>query len=98
MTVRWTVIKEKVAGGGAQANGRTAPGVLLTLSILSSNSVPDPDNGVKSFERADIRSVRIGPGPDRTAPATFQFPPVNPACCIGGLEKVTTVSSKVKSP
>ena len=38
-------MKKKLSGGGAQTNGLTAPGVLLTLSILSSNSVPDPDNG-----------------------------------------------------
>ena len=91
-------IKKKLSDGGAQTNGLIAPGVLLTLSILSSNSVPEPDNGVKSFEKADIRSVLIGPDPDRTAPDTFQLPPVSPACCTGGLEKVTTVSSKVKSP
>ena len=91
-------IKKKLSGGGAQTNGLVAPGVLLTLNILNSNSVPDPDRGVKSFDKADMRSVLIGPGPARTAPDTFQLPPVSPACCTGGLAKLTTVSSKVKSP
>jgi hypothetical protein len=36
-------------GGAAQVNG--VPCVaLLTVLILSSNRVPDPDNGAKSFE------------------------------------------------
>jgi hypothetical protein len=91
-------IKKKLSGGAAQTNGLISPGVLLTRSIRSSNSVPDPDNGVKSFEMAEIRSVLMGPVPGRTAADTFQLPPVSPACCTGGFEKVTTVSSKVKSP
>ena len=90
-------IKKKLSGGGAQTNGLIAPGVLLTLSILSSNSVPDPDRGVKSFDKADMRSVLIGPVPGRMAAARFQLPPVSPACCTGGFAKVTIVSSKVKS-
>jgi len=53
---------------------------------------------VKSFEKADTRSVLIGPGPGSTFPETFQLPPVSPEFCTGGLEKVATVSSKVKSP
>ena len=91
-------IKKKLSGGGAQTNGLIAPGVLLTLSILSSNRVPDPESGVKSFEKADMRSVLSGPAPGRTFPDTFQLPPVSPACCAGGFAKVTIVSSKVKSP
>ena len=91
-------IKKKLSGGAAQTKGLIAPAVLLTLSILNSNSVPDPESGVKSFEMADMRSVLIGPGPGRIFAATFQLPAVSPACCTGGLEKVTTVSSKVKSP
>ena len=53
---------------------------------------------MKSFEKADTRSVLIGPGPGSTFPETFQFPPVSPEFCTGGLEKKATVSSKVKSP
>ena len=53
---------------------------------------------MKSFEKADTRSVLIGPVPGRTFPDTFQLPPVSPAFCTGSLWKVTTLSSKVKSP
>ena len=53
---------------------------------------------MKSFEKADTRNVLIGPGPGSTFPETFQLPPVSPEFCTGGLEKVATVSSKVKSP
>ena len=45
-----------------------------------------------------MRSVLIGPGPGRTFPDTFQLPPVSPAFRTGSLWKVTTLSSKVKSP
>ena len=45
-----------------------------------------------------MRSVRIGPGPGSTLPDTFQLPPVSPAFCTGWFWKVTTLSSKVKSP
>jgi hypothetical protein len=45
-----------------------------------------------------MRSVLIGPVPARTFPDTFQLPPVSPAFDTGGLWKVTTLSSKVKSP
>ena len=44
--------KIKLFGATAQSNGLIAPGVLLTLSILSSKSVPEPDRGMKSFEKA----------------------------------------------
>ena len=71
--------------------------MLLTLSILSSNSVPDPVSGAKSFEKADMRRVLIVPVP-RMLLVTFQFPAVSPACCTGGFEKLTTDESKVKSP
>src|SRR5204862_2991381 len=54
--------------------------------------------GAKSFEKADIRSVLIGPLPGRTFPDTFQLPAVSPAFCTGGLSKVIALSSKVKSP
>ena len=45
-----------------------------------------------------MRSVLIGPGPSRTFPDTFQLPAVSPAFDTGWLWKVTTLSSKVKSP
>ena len=91
-------MKIKLFGSAAQTNGLIAPGVLLTLSILRVNNVPDPFRGVKSFEKADMRRVLIGPPPGRMLPETFQLTPVSPAPATGGLEKVQTVSSKVKSP
>ena len=99
-------MKIKLSGVGCHTKGVVAPGVLLTLSILISKSVPDPDKGVKSFEKADMRSVLIvlgvadapGVGVGRTLPVTFQLPLVRPAMRAGGLEKVNTVESKVKSP
>src|SRR6202049_4472359 len=90
-------MKMKLSGGAAQSNCVLCA-ALLTLVILSSNTVPDPDSGVKSFEKADTRSVLIGPGPGSTFPDTFQLPPVIPAFCTGSLWKLTTLSSKVKSP
>ena len=45
-----------------------------------------------------MRSVLIGPVPGRTFPDTFQLPAVSPAFDTGSLWKVTTLSSKVKSP
>ena len=96
---RLASMKIKLFGFAAQTNGLIAPGALLTLSILSLNNVPDPFSGVKSFEKADMRRVLIGPGPGRTLPDTVQLEaPVSPAAATGGLEKVQTVSSKVKSP
>lgn len=92
-------MKKKLSGGFAQVKGVISPGVLLTLSILNSKRVPAPDRGVKSSENADIRRVLIGPGPGKTFPETFQFPPVRPAFWIGELVvKLQTVSLKVKSP
>ena len=92
-------MKTKLFGGGAQTNWLVLPGVLLTRSILRLKSVPDPLSGVKSSEKADMRKVLIGPGPGRMFAVTFQFPPpVSPAACTKGAGKVTTVSSKVKSP
>jgi hypothetical protein len=73
--------------------------VLLTLSILNSYSVPDPERGTKSFEKADTRRVLIGPAPGRTFPDTFQLPAVSPAFCTGlTVGKEMTVESKSKSP
>ena len=88
----------KLSGSAAQTNGLVSPGVLLTLSILRLKSGPDPFNGVKSSEKAETRSVLIGPGPGKTLPDTTQLLAVSPADETGGLWKVTMVSSKVKSP
>ena len=49
------------------------------------------------MEKAETRSVLIGPGPGRIFPDTFQLVPVSPAGSVNGLEKVTTLWSKVKS-
>jgi hypothetical protein len=62
------------------------------------NKTPEPERGVKSFEKAEIRRVRIGPLPGRMLPDTFQFVAVRPVPDTGGFWKVITVSSKVKSP
>ena len=75
-----------------------APGVLLTLVMFRLNRVPEPESGVKSSEKADMRRVLIGPTPGRTLAVTFQLPPVSPAPETGVIWKVATVSSKVKSP
>jgi hypothetical protein len=95
-------MKIKLSGSAAQTNGLISPGVLLTLSILRLNSVPDPFSGVKSFEKADIRRVLIVPGPVlRMFEETFQLTLVSPAPCVGpgeAVRKVTTAESKVKSP
>ena len=90
-------MKKKPFGGSAQSNELTAPGVLLTLSIFISNSVPAPDSGVKSFDKADTRRVLIVPDPS-TFPETFQLPAVRPAFCTGGFAKLTIDESNVKSP
>ncbi len=76
--LRFVSIKKKLSGDGRQLNCVVRL-VEATLSNRSSNRVPDPDNGVKSFEYAEIRSVLIGPGPAKIFPATFQLPFVIPA-------------------
>ena len=92
-------MKKKLSGGESQTNGLISPGVLLTLSILRLNSVPDPLSGVKSFEKAEMRRVLIVPGPVlRMFAETFQLPAVSPAFCNCGVAKLTTAESKVKSP
>src|ERR1051325_3699418 len=91
-------MKMKSLGAAAQVRAVFAPGVLLTRVMFRLNKVPAPDRGVKSFEKAEIRRVLIGPLPDRTLPETFQLLEVSPAGETGGFWKVTTVSSKVKSP
>jgi hypothetical protein len=91
-------MKIKLSGSAAQTNGLVLPGVLLTLSILRLNSVPEPFNGVKSSEKADMRRVLIVPVPGRMLAETFQLPEVSPAAFTNGDEKLTTAESKVKSP
>ena len=75
-----------------------APGVLLTLVMFRLNRVPEPESAVESVEKAEMRRVLIGPPPGRMLPDTFQLVALSPADDTGGLWKVTTVWSKVKSP
>ena len=82
-----------MSGSGFQTNGLVAPGVLLTLTILRLNNVPDPFSGMKSFEMAERRAVLSGPGPGRRFRAMFQLLAVSPAPCTNGDEKLTTVES-----
>ena len=96
--LRSVSIKIKLFGSAAQVRAVLAPGVLLTRVIFRLNKVPEPESGVKSLEKAEIRKVLIGPPPGRTLPETFQFVEVSPALETGGFWKVTTVESKVKSP
>ena len=97
--VRSVSMKIKLSGAGFQTNGLIAPGVLLTLTILRLNNVPDPFNGVLSCEKADMRRVLIVPGPLLVMfPATIQLLAVSPAAATGGLAKLTIAESKVKSP
>lgn len=88
----------KLFGGALQTNGLAEPGVLLTLSILRLNNVPDPVRGVKLCEMPDRRRVLIGPGPGRMPAERFQPLAVSPAAWIAVAAKVTTDESKVKSP
>src|SRR5258708_2405230 len=76
---------------GAQVSAVLAPGVLLTLRILSSNSVPDPSSGTKSLLKADRRAVLIPVGGVGRMPIEmFQFALlVRPALCTGGVPKPT---------
>jgi hypothetical protein len=91
--------KIKLCGAGFQTNGLVAPGLLLTLTILRLNNVPDPFNGVLSCEKADMRRVLSVPGPLLIMfPATAQLLEVSPAAATGGLAKLTIAESKVKSP
>src|SRR5438876_12286153 len=85
---RLVSIKIKLFGGAAQVSAVLAPGVLLTLVMFRLNKVPEPESGVKSFEKAEMRRVLIGPPPGRTFPVTFQLPAVSPALEIGGFWQV----------
>ena len=90
-------MNSKSLGEAPQTNGVLAPGLLLTRVIFRLNKVPEPESGVKSFEKAETRSVLIVPLP-RTLPDTFQLVPVSPAADTGGFWNVTIDESKVKSP
>ena len=87
-------MKRKLSGAGRQTNGLISPRVLLTLSILSSNSVPDPLSGVAGDEEAVTRRVLIEPGPLLImVPETVQLVAVSPAACTGMASKVTIAES-----
>ena len=90
--------KKKLFGDAAQVRAVFAPEVLLTRVIFRLNNTPEPERGVKSFEKAETRRVLIGPPPGRMLPDTFQFVAVRPLPDTGGFWKLITVSSKVKSP
>jgi len=77
MLFRLPSLKIKSLGGSDQRSEVALPAVLLTRSILNSNSVPLPDNTLESFAKADTRRVLIVPVP-RTFPETLQLPPVRP--------------------
>jgi hypothetical protein len=81
---RLVSIKIKSFGGAAQVRAVLAPGVLLTLIMFRLNRVPEPESGVKSFEKADMRKVLIGPPPGITLPETFQLLAVSPLLATGG--------------
>ena len=98
LAVQISVDEVKVIRGRGQVKAVFAPAVLLTLVMFRWKRVPEPESGAKSFEKADMRSVLIGPPPGRTLPDTFQLLAVSPALETGGLWKVTTDESKVKSP
>jgi hypothetical protein len=76
----------KSLGGAAQISGVLAPGVLLIRIAFKVNNVPAPLNGVMpSFEKADIRTVLVVPGPVfKTLPDTVQLSAVRPAAASGG--------------
>ena len=97
-TMRAPSIKMKLSGAGAQFNGDTSDGLLLTRTMRRLNNVPEPVSGVKSSENADTRRVLIGPGPGKMLADTFQLVAVSPAAWTNGEEKLTTDESKVKSP
>ena len=80
-------MKRKLSGAGSQSNEVEAPGVLLTLSILRLNSVPDPFSGVVP------EPVTHTVFPGITVAVTVQPVAVSPAGCANGGEKPTTVGS-----
>ena len=84
-TAKLESMKTKSLGAATHVRGVIVPGVSLTRSRFKLKRVPEPESGVKpSFEKAEIRRVRIGPEPGKTLAVTFQFPPVSPALEAGG--------------
>ncbi len=82
-----------------QINGLFAPGVLLIRTMFRLHRIPEPDNGVKSFEKAERRRAFIVPGPIfRMFDETFQLLAVRPAGEVPTLWKLITAESKLKSP
>ena len=47
----------KMKFGGATQSNWVVPADWPTLVMFNSNNVPSPDNGVRSSEKAEIRSV-----------------------------------------
>src|SRR5436305_10023162 len=76
-------IKIKLFGDATQVRAVFAPALLLTRVRFRLNRVPEPESGVKSFEKAEMRSVLIGPPPGRILPDTFQLVAVSPAFDTG---------------
>ena len=75
----------KSLGEAAQVNAVFAPGVLLTRVMFKLKSGPEPESGVSpSLEKAEMRSVLIGPPPGKMFPETFQLLTVSPAPETGG--------------
>ena len=89
------LMKRKLSGAGRQSNEVVSPGVLLTLFILSSNSVPsNPFSGVEVVEKADTCRVLIVPGPlSIMFEEKVQLLAVSPAACTSGASKLTTAES-----
>ena len=90
-------MKKKLSGSGFQVSAVVEP-VPPTLVMFNWNRVPEPESGVKLFEKAEMRRVLIEPPPGIMLPETFQLLAVSPAPCTGVLWKVTTDELKVKSP
>ena len=68
--------------------------MLLTRSILRTYRVPEPESGVKSFEKADTRTVLIVPGPLLIMlDETFQLTAVSPEGEQAGAAKLTLAES-----
>jgi hypothetical protein len=89
----------KLLGSACQINALFAPGVPEIRTMFRLKSVPEPSNGVKSFEKAEIRRALVVPGPMfRMLEETFQLLAVRPAPEVPTLWKLTTAESNLKSP
>src|SRR5712692_3457083 len=78
----------KFCGTSAHVSAVLAPAVLLTLVKFKSNSVPEPDSGVKSVEKAEMRNVLTAPTP-KTFAEMVQLPEVSPALDTAGFWTLT---------